>query len=101
MGEKYMYFEFVTVWTSLDILRETTLDTAGNQGFLFSYVKSRNKNPINPARTYYCVNLKKSKFFKITFMNFTKITHYTSQMKVSKMSVYHILSLFLNQIQFL
>ena len=44
---------------------------------------------------------KKVQIFKLTFMNFTKMTYYTSQMKVSKMSVYHILSLFLNQIQFL
>jgi hypothetical protein len=35
----HIYFEFVHISASLAILRETTLDTAGNQGFIFSYVK--------------------------------------------------------------
>lgn len=74
-----IYFEFIHVSVSLAILRETTLDTAGNQGFRFSYVKSKSNNPINSVRTYYCVNLKKSKYIKLKFMNFTKMTYYKSK----------------------
>jgi hypothetical protein len=47
----HIYFEFVHVSASLVILRETTLDTAGNQDFIFAYVKSKNINQINPVRT--------------------------------------------------
>jgi hypothetical protein len=51
VDDKYIYFEFLNASSSLASLRKTILDTAGNQGFIFSYVKKKIKT-IYPERTH-------------------------------------------------